>query len=127
MKNIFVGRFPEIPKGIGSGGEDDQGRYADIVRWFADGGMVTVTDEIPFDDYFRELQQVPHLVDLAKEQVPSANDSEIAFTAELILEGLHQHLKLAREDLDSHITYKEMVKFQLLRPNRSRRDDRGVN
>ena len=36
--------------------------------------------------------------------------------AELILEGLHQHLKLARDDLDSTVTYKEMLKFQLLRP-----------
>lgn len=127
VKNVFAARFPEVPKGIGSGGEDDQGRYADIVRWFAEGGMVTVTDEIPFGDYFQELQQVPHLVDLATEQAGSASDEEIAFVAELVLEGLHQHLKLAREDLDSHITYKEMVKFQLLRPNRSRRDDRGVN
>ncbi|MDA8018834.1 MAG: magnesium chelatase [Thermoanaerobaculia bacterium] len=127
VKNVFVDRLPDVPKGIGSGGEEDRGRYADIVRWFAEGGMVTVTDEIPFGDYYRELQQVPHLMDLAKEHAPSEDDAVVAFTAELILEGLHQHLKLAREDLDSHITYKEMMKFQLLRPNRPSRGDRGVN
>ena len=31
-------------------------------------------------------------------------------------EGLHQYLKLGREDLDSQLTYKELVKFQLLKP-----------
>jgi hypothetical protein len=36
----------------------------------------------------------------------------------MILEGLHQHLKLARQDLDSQVSYKEMIKFQLLRPNK---------
>ena len=34
-----------------------------------------------------------------------------------------QHLKLAREDLDSTVTYKEMLKFQLLRPQLERDDD----
>jgi len=32
-----------------------------------------------------------------------------------VLEGLHQSLKLAREDLDSAVSYREMVKFQLMR------------
>ena len=38
-------------------------------------------------------------------------------TAELVLEGLHQHLKLAREDLDSRVSYKEALKFTLLKPH----------
>jgi hypothetical protein len=36
----------------------------------------------------------------------------------MILEGLHQHVKLARQDLDSRVTYQEVVKFQLLRRHR---------
>ena len=45
---------------------------------------------------------------------------ETAFWAEVILDGLHQSVKLARADLDSQITYKEMLKFQLLKPPRRR-------
>ena len=41
-----------------------------------------------------------------------------ALAAEMILEGLHQHLKLARNDMDSQVSYKEMVKFQLLKPRK---------
>jgi hypothetical protein len=32
-----------------------------------------------------------------------------------VLEGLTQHRKIAREDLDSHVSYTEMLKFNLLR------------
>ena len=34
---------------------------------------------------------------------------------ELVLEGLTQHLKIAREDLDSRVSYTEMLKFNLVR------------
>ena len=47
---------------------------------------------------------------------------ERALAAELVLEGLHQATKLGREDLDSQVSYKELVKFQLLKPRRVRRD-----
>ena len=56
-----------------------------------------------------------------------SSPEELAFYAEVVLEGLHQHLKLGREDLDSQISYKEMVKLQLMRPPRKRGRDREVN
>jgi hypothetical protein len=34
---------------------------------------------------------------------------------ELVLEGLVQHLRIAREDLDSTVTYAELAKFNLMR------------
>ena len=33
----------------------------------------------------------------------------------MILEGLHQHTKLTREDVDSTVSYREALKFQLMR------------
>ena len=66
-------------------------------------------------------------MDLATEH-SGPSTAERTLAAEMILEGLHQHLKLAREDLDSRVTYKEMVKLQLLNPGRRRRGaDRDVN
>ena len=62
------------------------------------------------------LDKVDGLMTLAEGK--SSDASERAFHAELILEGLHQSLKLGRDDLDSRITYKEMVKLQLLKPHR---------
>src|SRR6185369_3213768 len=116
VRKVFDGRFPEVGKEAGSGGEDDRGPYAKIIRWFAEGNAVTLSDEQPFGDYETELHKVPGLKDLAAKYGKSRE--ERAFAAEMILEGLHQHLKLARADLDSQVSYKEMVKFQLLKPHR---------
>jgi magnesium chelatase subunit I len=117
VKEVFDRRFPEVGKEVGSGGEDDTGPYAGIVAWFAAGNRVELSDELSFADYETELGKVPGLLELAgrhEEGPPEAR----ALAAETILEGLHQHLKLSRHDLDSRISYKEMVKFQLLKPKR---------
>lgn len=116
IKKLFIERFPPVPRGLGSGGSDDEGPYSDIVHWFAEGHEVTVSDEQPFAEYESALYAVPGLEGLAADYGPSRQERALA--AEWILEGLHQHLKLAREDLDSALTYRELVKFQLLRPNR---------
>ncbi|MEM8933151.1 MAG: magnesium chelatase [Acidobacteriota bacterium] len=128
VKSICQQRFPAIDRSVG--GDEDASEYAPIVNWFAQGGSVTLTDEQPFASYRGQLEMVPGLWELAREHADEPSEQAIALTCELILEGLHQHLKLAREDLDSTISYKEMVKFQLLRPRRGRRrgeDDPGIN
>jgi magnesium chelatase subunit I len=119
VKKLFEGRFPEVTKEVGSGGEDDRGPYAPIVRWFAEGNEVTIADEQPFADYERELKRVPGLWELAGRYGGGKAREEQAWAAEMVLEGLHQHLKLARHDLDSQVSYKEMIKFQLLKPRRT--------
>ena len=116
VKKIFDKRFPEVGKEAGSGGEDDKGPYARMIRWFADGNSVTVSDEQPFADYETEVYKVPGLKELVSRNGKSREERALA--AEMVLEGLHQHLKLARQDLDSQISYKEMVKFQLLKPRK---------
>jgi magnesium chelatase subunit I len=116
-KATFDRRFPEVGKELGSGGEDDVGPYSEIVAWFADGGEVELSDEQPFAEYEAELAKVPGLLDLADKYWAGGRE-EKAFAAELLLEGLHQHTRLARHDLDSRVSYKELVKFQLLKPRR---------
>jgi magnesium chelatase subunit I len=115
VKKAFDRRFPEVGKELGSGGEDDKGPYAAIVRWFAEGNSITLSDEQPFDEYEAEMRRVPGLVEITN-RYGGRSREERALAAELVLEGLHQHLKLARNDLDSQVSYKEMVKFQLLKP-----------
>ncbi len=122
VKKVFLERFPAVGREVGSGGVEDAGPYAAIVHWFADGHRVTLSDEQPFAAYEAELALVPGLLELAAGYGDGSRE-DVALGAELVLEGLHQHLKLAREDLDSRISYKEMLKFQLLRPQRLRRSD----
>jgi magnesium chelatase subunit I len=122
VKARFLSLFPAVGKELGSGGEEDTGPYADMVRWFASGGSVTLTDEVSFADHAGELVQVPGLMEMVRERGYSTEEDQM-LAAETILEGLHQHLKLGREDLDSQVSYKEMLKFQRLRPGRGRGRD----
>jgi magnesium chelatase subunit I len=89
--------------------------YEAIASWFADGNKVTLSDELPFAAYFAELKRVPRLAETAAKYVHASRDEELAFWMEMILEGLHQALRLAREDLDSTITFQELMKFNVLR------------
>jgi magnesium chelatase subunit I len=114
VKKIFERRFPKVGREVGSDSEEDQGPYSGIVRWFAAGNSVELSDELPFKDYRRALEQVPGLTEIAYPAAGSCPE-ERALAAEMVLEGLHQHLKLAREDLDTQISYQQMVKFQLLK------------
>ncbi|MEA2238321.1 MAG: magnesium chelatase subunit, partial [Thermoanaerobaculia bacterium] len=89
--------------------------YDTILAWFVEGHKITLSDEQPFSAYFAELTRVPKLTETAKKYVQPASDHELAFWMEMVLEGLHQSLRLAREDLDSTITFQEMMKFNVLR------------
>jgi magnesium chelatase subunit I len=100
---------PEAPSG------DEEAGYAAAIAWFAAGNRVTLSDEQPFADYQRELARVPQLAELADRYFHPRHERERAFAMELILEGLHQSLRLAREDLDSTITFAEAMKFNVLR------------
>ena len=89
--------------------------YDSILAWFVEGNKITLSDEQPFAAYFAELKRVPKLMETAQKYVQTENDRELAFWMEMVLEGLHQSLRLAREDLDSTITFQEMMKFNVLR------------
>ncbi|MGA7617560.1 MAG: AAA family ATPase [Thermoanaerobaculia bacterium] len=89
--------------------------YDEIVAWFMEGNRITLSDEQPFAEYFAELQRVPQLADSARRHFNPSHDAELAFAMELILEALHQSLRLGRENLDSTITFSELMKFNILR------------
>jgi len=89
--------------------------YDAILAWFVDGNKITLSDEQPFADYFAELERVPRLAETAAKYAQPSGDAELAFWMEMVLEGLHQALRLAREDLDSTITFHELMKFNVLR------------
>ena len=127
VRKAFDAKYPEIGKELGTGSDEDRGPYAPIVKWFAAGNAITLADEQSFEAYEAELAKVPSLIDLAKRYGGDKTRQELALAAETILEGLHQHLKVARQDLDSRVSYKGMLRLQLLRPQRSGRGRGDVN
>jgi magnesium chelatase subunit I len=89
--------------------------YEPIVEWFAAGNRITISDETFFEEHRKTLESVPGLKKAVEERFAPASPEELAIGMELVLEGLTQHLKLAREDLDSRVSYTEMLKFNLMK------------
>jgi len=89
--------------------------YEPIVEWFAAGNKITLSDDSPFPEHLAALESVPGLKKAVEERFAPASKEELAIGMELVLEGLTQHLKIAREDLDSRVSYTEMLKFNLVR------------
>ena len=116
VKKLFESNFPELSRETAPSGPDDPGPYAPILAWFAAGNAVTLSDEMPFAEHEAELARVPGLAELVAAEGRSRE--QLAFWSELVLDGLHQSVKLARHDMDSMVTYKELLKFQLLKPPR---------
>ncbi len=125
IQKLFETKFPPIERaGVGVRESRERRGYGeldsdDLDDAFSgrrvDGNKITRSDEQPFAVYFRELQRVPRLADTARKYAQSSRDEELAFWMEMVLEGLHQALRLAREDLDSTITFSELMKFNVLR------------
>jgi magnesium chelatase subunit I len=127
VKKIFTENFPEISRSLGRAEEEqEESPYSPIVRWFAAGNTVDISDQQPFEIYRAALDQVPGLMALAIDH-SGPSQAEQVLGAELILEGLYHHLKITREDLDSQVSYKEIIKLQMLNATRRRRADRDVN
>lgn len=89
--------------------------YEPIVEWFGAGNKITLSDDTPFPEHLATLDSVPGLRKAVEEHFAPASQEELAVGMELVLEGLTQHLKIAREDLDSKVSYTEMLKFNLVR------------
>jgi len=84
--------------------------YKEIIDWFGRGNRLDVADDTPWEDYFNGLKKVPGLQKLAMYHMKPADDHEAALAMELLLEGLHQHSLIARENLDGTSSYFDMLK-----------------
>ncbi|MEE8142403.1 MAG: magnesium chelatase [Planctomycetota bacterium] len=105
---VFDQYFPDV---IREGSEPNlrADRYKPVLDWFAAGQRLTLSDTMSDDKYQKALQGIPGLADLAEEFLPGRNPLERAAGMELILEGLHQHSLLAKEDLATGASYSDML------------------
>src|SRR5437764_8164171 len=92
LDDMFAGRRqqkrkappPEEPKNE----PKSDPNYDVILAWFVEGNKITLSDEQPFSEYFAELKRVPKLAETAQKYVQAANDYELAFGMEMVLEGM---------------------------------------
>jgi hypothetical protein len=65
---------------------------------------------MPSAAYRRELEKVRGLREVALRCMPDVEPQyELPVVMELILDGLHQNSKIAKDEVDHHTSYKDMV------------------
>ena len=123
VKALFESKFPAVDgpkgkaerKGNGGGSPPPTTPYDTIVAAFGKGKKIVLSDETPFAQHLEALESVDGLADFVERHAKPRDGFERAFLMELVLEGLVQNLRIAREDLDSTVTYAEMARFNLMR------------
>ena len=108
---VFDRYFPDVIKeGSEPGLKSD--RYKPVLDWFTTNNL-ELSDSMDDADYIKALGGVPGLRDLARDFLPSQDDLPTAVAMELILEGLHQHSLLAKEDAKTGVAYSDMLGIML--------------
>ena len=114
VKTTFAKYFPDpLAKAKRGVQEQKPSEYDEILSWFAAGNAVTFSDMMPFDAYAKELSRVPRLKELTTRhvQIPEADRFSLASAMEFVLDGLHQHSKLAKDESfgSNRISYGDMI------------------
>ena len=112
VREIYKKYFPDplMKKKKGAAEKEVKDPYAEIVEWFQYGGKVNIKDDMTFKEYFKELKKVDGLENFVK-KFPQyyETETELASLMEFVLDGLHQNSKIAKDEIDSEILYKDMV------------------
>jgi magnesium chelatase subunit I len=88
-----------------------ESEYVPITSWFESGNKIEISDELSIDDYFKELNKVTGLRELAMKRMRlSEHDRyELASAMEFAIDGLHQFSKIAKDEVERVTSYKDLV------------------
>jgi magnesium chelatase subunit I len=116
VKEIFVKYFPDAYK-VKEKGEGAASEYDPILRWFAQGKKVEISDDLPTREFHARLAQVAGLEDLPKRYLTVRDSTELPTAMEFVLEALHQSSILAKERTDTAaLAYTDMFSTMLGKP-----------
>lgn len=117
VREIFKKYFPDPlkkkPKSNPQAkNEQQQGSdpYAEITKWFEGGNYIELNDDMSFNDYFSSLKKIDGLEKVVRKHIAAIeNDFELATMMEFVLDGLHNNSKIAKDEMDEGVSYKDMV------------------
>lgn len=110
LKQVFGRHFPD-PKEQKKG--DEESEYRPVLDWFSSGESLELHDEMDEESYRNALDAVPGLNKLAEKYLDGAPAEDSYVLMDLILEGLHQHSMLGKEEMDEGRSYTDMLDSML--------------
>ena len=138
VKDVFRKYFPDPlqkrPRNPQRQGEGRQGEgaapreeavYGQIISWFESGNAIEISDDMPLDGYYDELDKVKGLkeITLKHMDIPAGDRYHLAAAMEFVLDGLHQSSRIAKEEADHRIGYKDLVGTIFNRRSSGNEDD----
>jgi magnesium chelatase subunit I len=113
VREVFLKYFPDPLKRKSVSGDETEKQkdvYDDILKWFGEGNTVEITDDMSFKRYSNSLCRVAGLEAIVKKYVKNIqNQYELATMMEFVLDGLHNNSKIAKEETEDNISYKDLV------------------
>jgi magnesium chelatase subunit I len=82
--------------------------YVEIINWFGDSNTVLLDDNLPFDQYKKNLNSVAGLKELVKKLHPSLSSNQHLLLMEFVLHGLAEFSQLNKGFLDNGFAFSDM-------------------
>lgn len=116
VKEIFKRYFPDPlqrrpRQQEGETRQQEGSEYGKIVGWFEAGNTIEIADEMPLKEYFEVLDRVKGLREFTRKhlKIGESDTYGLASAMEFVLDGLHQSSRIAKEELDHGISYRDLV------------------
>jgi magnesium chelatase subunit I len=89
----------------------EDSEYGRVTSWFEQGNRIEIADDMTIDAYYAELDKVKGLREITKKHMKLTDDDKysLAPAMEFTLDGLHQFSKIAKDEIDHVVEYKDLV------------------
>lgn len=109
VSTIFKKYFPDPQKKKQRVGAEQDTTYKQILDWFAKGNGVSIPESLTNIEYEKRLLSVDGLEEIVVKHAKAHDKLAKTAMMDLVLEGLHQHSLLNKDDLDENRTYTDLV------------------
>ncbi len=105
IKKTFARYFPDP----GEQKKSDENIYQPVLDWFADGNTLDIKDTLSRNEYKKLLKGVDGLSSLVEENSLLDKDNDQYVLMDFVIEALHQHSMVGKEELDDARSYSDML------------------
>lgn len=105
IKKVFAKHFPDPQQ---QKKDDEKSVYEPVLNWFTSGNELELTDHEKKKDYEQSLNKVDGLAGIVSKYGDGLSSYPVILM-DFVLEALHQHSMIGKEDLDDSRSYSDML------------------
>lgn len=105
IKTLMLTYFPDPEKSKKAKAVNP---YAEIINWFGAGNSISLVDDLPLEEYIKQLNSVPGLKSVIKQFHPRLSNNQQLLLMEFLLHGLAEFSLLNKSFLDKGFGFSDM-------------------